>query len=124
MDEELAAHIAGLARRAEQYEPKPWPRLTDGERDDVHWLLDKFSDERATRAAAHCQRLVSRARHLGREVRAHRVTVDDAERRLDVLAGTTEDESGTPIAVVLYGEAIAIARHAFAEGFGEQSCPI
>jgi hypothetical protein len=111
-DEELGYHRAALAR----WTPPEWPPCaSDAERDDVHELLAKLSTERAARAAAHRQRLVSAARHLGREVRKHLVTMPDAERRLAALASLL-DENSPPIALVPYHQAVALLRDAFAEG--------
>jgi hypothetical protein len=104
------------------WEPEPWTRITDDERADVHELLEKLSTERAARIAAHRQRLVSTARHLGRQVREHLVTLPNAERRLDALASLL-DEDSPPIALVPYREAATIVRAAFAEGYGGTPCP-
>jgi hypothetical protein len=105
-----------------RWEPEPWPRITNDERDDVGELLEKLSTERAARTAAHRQRLVSAARHLGRQVRDHLMTLRDAERRLDALASLL-DEEPPPIALIPYRDAAAIVRDAFAEGFGGTPCP-
>jgi hypothetical protein len=117
---EAVYHAKALARRAEPFDP--WPRLTDAERDEVHRLLDDYSDERAGRVARHRQRLVSVAWHLGREVRAYRDTLADAEVRLDRLA-LILDEDEPLIALIPYRDAVVIVRNAFAEGFGGSSCP-
>jgi hypothetical protein len=111
-----AARIAALPPR------EPWPPLSDDERAEVHALLDKLSTEHVARIAEHRQRLMSSARRLGREVAAHRVTLADAEARLNRLA-LTLDQDEPPIAGVPYREAVAIVRDAFAEGLGGSSCP-
>jgi hypothetical protein len=117
----LARHIAALECRAERYEPAEWSRLDDADRDGVHDLIQKFSEERSVRVAEQRQKIVSSARRLGREVRAHRVTLDNAEAQLDRYALTLDQES-PPIPLIPYREAAAIAREAFAEGFGGSPC--
>jgi hypothetical protein len=91
MDAELQRHIAELERRAERYEPQPWPRLTDDERADVHVYMEKLAAERTAHAAAQEQRLISTGRHLAREVLAYRMTLADAERRLEALVSQSDD---------------------------------
>jgi hypothetical protein len=107
-DPELAYHIAKLERRAIE----PWPRLSDDEQDWVHRRLEELSAKRAARQRAHEQRIISGARHLGREVAAHRVTLQDAERRLDALVSVRDDVA----MLIPYFRAVAVARDAFAEG--------
>jgi hypothetical protein len=115
VDDDVARHIADLERRAARYSPEMLSRLTDADRDHVHCLLEEFSAEREARRRAHEQRLISTARRLGREVRAHLVTMPDAERRLDALA-LTLDQDSPPIPIVPYRQAVAILRDAFIEG--------
>jgi hypothetical protein len=107
-DPELAYHLAKLERCAFLRRS----RLTSEERDEVHERLEALSDERVARQRAHEQRIISVARHLGREVTAHRVTLQDAERRLDALASVHHDV----VLLIPYYQAVAVARDAFVEG--------
>ena len=107
-DPELTYHLAALERWAVE----AWRRLSTQERDEVHERLEELSNERATRWRAHEQRVISAARHLGREVAAHRVTIQDAERRLEALASVRDDV----VLLIPYDQAVAVARDAFAEG--------
>ena len=90
------------------------PRLTDTERETVHRLLAEFSEQRAARVEAHKQRLSSSAQYLGREVAAYRVTLTDAEQRLEALAGQLDETAGVPIVLVPWLEARGLIRDAFA----------
>ena len=79
--------------------------------------MAKLGEERAARVEAHRHKLAGLARHLGAEVREHRLTVADAERRLDQLAAQLDPESPVPIALVPWRDAHRLARDKFAEGF-------
>jgi hypothetical protein len=119
MSTELARHIAALVERAEKYDPEPRSRLIDGERDEVHMYLEKFSAEREARVAEHRQKVISTARVLARKVARGETTVEDASRRLDHLCATLDDTYPTPIALIPWRTADALAGDEFAAGVRE-----
>jgi hypothetical protein len=118
-DAELAAHIAKLVERAERYEPEPWSRLADDERDEVHGYLEKFAAEREARVAEHRQRVISTARVLGRKVARGETTAADASRRLDHVCSALDDTYTTPVALIPWREADELADKEFAAGVRE-----
>jgi hypothetical protein len=80
----------------------------------VHELLDEYSRERVRRSDAHRARLARTAHRLGREVAEYRVTLANAEQRLDALAGQLDETAGVPIVLVPWLEARGLIRDAFA----------
>jgi hypothetical protein len=119
MSTELARHIAALVERAEKYEPELRSRLTHPEQDEVNMYLDKFSAEREARVAEHRQKVISTARVLGRKVARGETTVEDASRRLDHLCGALDDTYPTPVALMPWRTADALAGDEFAAGVRE-----
>jgi hypothetical protein len=94
------------------------PPLSDKERDFVHRRLDGLTTERVQRRDAHRERLRRTGHYLGREVAGHRVTLQDAEQRLERLARTPDPDDLTPTYLISYREGIQLARAAFLSGFG------
>jgi hypothetical protein len=111
---ELAAIAAWSPRGGSEL-----PRLTDDERDQVHDRIDELVAERLRRGDAHRDRLRRTGYHLGAEVAAYRVTMDDANRRVGHMAVMPDPESVVPLLLVPYREAVDIAGEAFAAGFGK-----
>jgi hypothetical protein len=93
------------------------PRLSDEERAWVHGRLDALCDERLARSDAHRERIIKTARHLGREVAAHRMTLADARVRSDFQVKREDTDSLVPMRLVSYAEAADVASRAFDEGY-------
>jgi phytoene dehydrogenase-like protein len=100
--------------------PDDLPRLTDDERERVHARIDELVAERLGRADVFRDRLARTARHLGRQVGAHRVLLTDAERRLEQLAREHDPDTSVPITLIDHSAAKTITAEAFAAGMNEQ----
>jgi hypothetical protein len=90
-------------------------RLTDGERARVEARMRELGEQRAARRAQHQAKLEREGHRLGRKVRAYRMTLTDADRRLDGLVHALDPEM--PVALVPFREGAAIAAAAFAAAF-------
>jgi hypothetical protein len=91
--------------------------LTDDEREWVHDRIAALAAERAARSDSHRERIRSTAAWLGHQVRKHKVTLADAQARLDPLLMTFDPESAVPIVMVPFAEAKQIAADAFTSTF-------
>jgi acyl-CoA reductase-like NAD-dependent aldehyde dehydrogenase len=112
--------VVRVARSLARHPLEEWPRLTDTDRKAVHERLGELSEQRAGRVAAHRQRLVGGARRLARDVSEYRVTIADAEARLEVLALTHNPETPeVPVALIDYRHACEIVNEAFAAAWKE-----
>jgi hypothetical protein len=112
-----AADLEGLRAAASWQANLNLPKLSDAEREQVHVYLDELTTEHLARRDVHRDRLRRAGHHLGREVAAHKVTIDEANRRIDQLAERVDTESLVPMPLVPYPEAVDIAGKAFAAGF-------
>jgi hypothetical protein len=120
--------MLGAYRDPDLNAAKPWtpPKvqaspLTDDEREWVHDRMIALEAERQARGDAHRERIRTTAAWLGREVSAHKVTLADADRRIDRLLIALDPETAVPILMLPFREAKQIATDAFASTFKGQA---
>jgi hypothetical protein len=116
----LAMPTIGAYRDPDFVAAKGWqsrrvdmPPTTAEEREWVHGRIIALAAERQARSDAHRGRIRSTAAWLGREVSAHKVTLADADARIDRLLGAFDPETDVPILLVPFQEAKQIAADAF-----------
>jgi hypothetical protein len=90
---------------------------TAEEREWVHGRIIALTAEREARGDAHRERIRTTAAWLGDQVRTHKVTLADADRRIDCLLEVLDPETDVPILLVPFGEAKQIAADAFKATF-------
>jgi hypothetical protein len=112
-DDGYAWELEALKR----WNPPKLPPLSDQDRARLNEMFDKRVDTSAGRRDAHREHIRKTALYLGREVAAHRVTVDDADRRLQRLIDLPDPETLVAVVLVARHEAEAIARDAFRAGY-------
>jgi hypothetical protein len=93
------------------------PPTTAEEREWVQGRIIALAAKRQARSDAHRGRIRSTAAWLGREVSAHKVTLADADTRIDRLLGAFDPETDIPILLVPFREAKQIATDAFEATF-------
>jgi hypothetical protein len=98
------------------WELEAWPRLDDRQRAEVHALLGVLTARREQRTARHRDGIERRARGVGHQVSTGALTLTDAQHRLDALCSERDPEVTTPVYLVPYRDARALAVRAFAEG--------
>jgi hypothetical protein len=117
MPEEADRELEEL-RHAACWEPNlKLPSLTDAERNQVHARIDDLCSERLARIEIHRERIERTARWLGREVAAYRLTLTDADARLDRVVSVMDSESEFPHFLVPIREGLELARTAFQAAF-------
>ena len=123
-DHVLAKPTIGAYRDPNLNAAKRWqpprvdaPPTTDDERAWLHDRITAFAAERQARSDAHRERIRTTAAWLGREVSAHKVTLADAEQRIDGLLEALDPETLVPVLLVPFREAKQIAADAFTSTF-------
>ena len=95
--------------------------LADGDREWVHDRIHALAGERQARGDVRRERIRSTASWLGREVSAHKVTLADADARVDRLLIAFDPETAVPVLMVPFREAKQIAADAFTSTFKGQA---
>ena len=108
------SHLEATTRWQSPVQCEP---LSDEDREWVHDRIDALAAERQARSDAHRERIRRTAGWLGREVAAHRVTLADAERRIECLLTAFDPATEVSVVMVPCGEAKQIAEQAFASTF-------
>jgi len=111
---DVLAHLQALARWHFPYLPK----LSDEDVDRVHVLIDGCVDAHLRAVEDHRRRLRDVAAQLAAEVQVHRLTITEAEARLDSLANRVDAHFPIPRALVQWDAARGLIREAFAEVLG------
>jgi hypothetical protein len=127
-DHMLDKPMLGAYRHPELAAAKRWtpprvdvPPTTAEEREWVHDRIHALAAAREARADVHRERIRSTASWLGHQVHHHKVTLADADARIDRMLKAFDPESSVAILLVPFKEAKRIAADAFASTFEGQS---
>lgn len=78
--------------------------------------FEELADERDDRERVHLEQVARVAWRAGADVAAHRVTLDDAARRIDAIVSVEDPDSPVARALVPFARARDVADRAFADG--------
>jgi hypothetical protein len=107
---------------ARQWKPSGSPSpLADDDREWVHDRIHALAAAREVRADVHRERIRSTASWLGHQVHHHKVTLADADARIDRMLKAFDPESSVAILLVPFKEARQIASDAFTSTFEGQA---
>jgi hypothetical protein len=120
-----ATPMLGAYRHADLKAAKRWqpprvdvPPTTDEERAWVGERVIALAAERQARSDAHRKRILTTAAWLGSEVAAHKVTLADAQARIDrLLEALDPDTAAVRVLLVPFREARQLATDAFMSTF-------
>lgn len=90
--------------------------LRDAEFDEAPALFEQLCVASCSRQETHLQRIRSEARRLGFEVGSYRMTLTDAQKRLERLCDTRVEASPVPLRLVPWHVGLGAARESFAAG--------
>jgi hypothetical protein len=108
-------HVGDL-EAARHWQPGEWA-LSAGEQAELAVMFDRVCAEAEQKRAEHRARIRRAARWLGVEVAEHRITISDAERRLEAVATACDADGPGRMFILPYREAVAIAESAFADSY-------
>jgi hypothetical protein len=108
---------------ARQWKPKVLcaQKLSAADREWVHDRIVALTAGRQSRGDTHRERIRSTASWLGHQVRAHKVTLADADARIDRLLVALDPETNIPVLLVPFKEAKELATDSFEATFKGQA---